>query len=77
MSPVPRPGILEAKPYVGGEAGVPGFDRPVRLASNENPLGASPRAGLRIADCEFIGLPRPKSEIRKPKFEIPLLRVES
>ena len=44
MSPVPRPGILEVEPYVGGEAGVPGFDRPVRLASNENPLGASPRA---------------------------------
>jgi histidinol-phosphate aminotransferase len=44
MSPAPRPGILEVEPYVGGEAGVPGFDRPVRLASNENPLGASPRA---------------------------------
>jgi histidinol-phosphate aminotransferase len=44
MSLTPRPGILDIKPYVGGEADAPGFDRPVRLAANENPLGASPRA---------------------------------
>src|SRR5262245_65534961 len=39
-----RPGILEIAPYVGGEAHGPGRQRVVRLASNESPLGPSPRA---------------------------------
>ena len=39
MAPTPRPGILDIAPYVGGEAQLPGFDRPARLASNENALG--------------------------------------
>jgi histidinol-phosphate aminotransferase len=39
--PAPRPGILEIAPYVGGEAKVPGIERPIRLASNESPLGPS------------------------------------
>jgi len=42
--PVPRPGILDIAPYVGGRAGLPGQRRVVRLASNESPLGPSPRA---------------------------------
>ena len=41
---IPRPGILEIKPYVGGEASVPGVARVVRLASNENPLGTGKAA---------------------------------
>ncbi len=44
MTPIPRPGILEVAPYVGGESAAPGANRIVRLASNENPLGPSPRA---------------------------------
>ncbi len=44
MSLTPRPGILDVAPYVGGEAEAAGFAEPIRLASNENPLGASPRA---------------------------------
>jgi len=44
MPLTPRPGIMEIKPYVGGEAQLPGANRVIRLASNENPLGASPRA---------------------------------
>ena len=44
MAPTPRPGILDIEPYVGGEASLPGFDRPARLASNENALGASAKA---------------------------------
>jgi histidinol-phosphate aminotransferase len=43
-APVPRPGILEIAPYVGGEARIPGIDRPIRLASNESALGPSPKA---------------------------------
>jgi histidinol-phosphate aminotransferase len=42
--PMPRPGILDVAPYVGGESKVPGIDRPIRLASNESPLGPSRRA---------------------------------
>ena len=44
MPPQPRPGILDIAPYVGGEARIPGTASPIRLASNENPLGASPAA---------------------------------
>ena len=40
----PLPGILDIVPYKGGEAGVPGFDKPWKLSSNENPLGCSPAA---------------------------------
>jgi len=44
QAPQPRPGILDIAPYVGGESSVPGVARVVKLASNESPLGASPRA---------------------------------
>ncbi|HWE74314.1 MAG TPA: histidinol-phosphate transaminase [Stellaceae bacterium] len=38
---IPQPGILDIGPYVGGEAKAPGFERPIRLASNESALGPS------------------------------------
>lgn len=41
---IPRPGILDFAPYVGGEAKAPGFEQPIRLASNESALGPSPMA---------------------------------
>ncbi len=41
---VPRPGILDIAPYVGGEAKITGIGRPIRLASNESALGPSPKA---------------------------------
>jgi histidinol-phosphate aminotransferase len=44
MSPTPKPGILDIALYVGGRASVPGVARPVKLSSNESPLGPSPRA---------------------------------
>ena len=44
MKPVPRPGILDIAAYVGGEAALPGVNRVIRLASNENPLGPSEKA---------------------------------
>ncbi|WP_282607430.1 histidinol-phosphate transaminase [Pelagibius sp. Alg239-R121] len=40
----PRPGILDIAPYVGGDASAEGVNRIIRLASNENPLGPSPKA---------------------------------
>lgn len=42
--PVPRPGILEIAPYVGGESSVPGVNRIIKLSSNEGALGPSPKA---------------------------------
>jgi histidinol-phosphate aminotransferase len=42
--PVPRPGILDIAPYVGGESKAEGVARIFRLASNESALGPSPRA---------------------------------
>src|ERR1700738_4937425 len=41
---VPRPGILDIAPYVGGEAQIAGVERPIRLASNESALGPSAKA---------------------------------
>lgn len=42
--PIPRPGILEIKPYIGGEGRMKDAARLIRLASNENPLGCSEKA---------------------------------
>jgi len=44
IAPVPRPGILDLAPYVGGEARIAGVEHPIRLASNESALGPSPTA---------------------------------
>jgi histidinol-phosphate aminotransferase len=43
-APVPRPGILDISPYVGGDSQAPPGTRPIRLASNESALGPSPKA---------------------------------
>lgn len=42
--PKPKDGILDIHPYVGGEGRLAANMTPARLASNENPLGASPKA---------------------------------
>src|SRR5712691_11316311 len=41
---MPRPGILDIAPYIGGEAKIAGVERPIRLASNESALGPSAKA---------------------------------
>ena len=41
MTPSPKPGILNITPYVGGRAAVPGVKNPIKLSSNETPLGPS------------------------------------
>ena len=43
-APQPKPGILDIAPYVPGESTVPGGMKPIKLSSNETPLGASPKA---------------------------------
>jgi histidinol-phosphate aminotransferase len=45
----PQPGILDIAPYVGGESAIPGANRVVKLSSNENPHGPSPRAAEAFA----------------------------
>ena len=42
--PVPNPGILDISPYIPGESSVPGNKKPIKLSSNETPLGPSQRA---------------------------------
>lgn len=43
-APRPLPGILDIAPYKGGEAAPPYPGVSYKLASNENPMGCSPRA---------------------------------
>ncbi len=42
--PRPQPGILDINAYVPGESAIPGGLKPIKLSSNESPLGASPKA---------------------------------
>ncbi len=50
--PLARPGILDVKPYIGGEgSAAAGVTRLIRLASNENPLGCSPKARAAYLKC--------------------------
>lgn len=42
--PTPRPGIMSIEAYVAGKARLPGQAKVLKLASNENALGPSPRA---------------------------------
>jgi len=43
-APRPKPGILDIAPYVGGTGALSGVAEPMKLSSNENPLGAGPKA---------------------------------
>ncbi len=42
--PEPKPGILDIEPYKPGKSAVEGVANPVKLSSNENILGSSPKA---------------------------------
>ena len=42
--PQPKDGVLDMPAYVGGRDAVEGWEKPFKLSSNENPLGASPLA---------------------------------
>ena len=43
-APAPQPGIIDIALYQGGQSDLPGRDDVVKLSSNENPFGASPKA---------------------------------
>jgi histidinol-phosphate aminotransferase len=44
QAPAPKPGILTIAPYVGGKSRIEGVEEPIKLSSNENPLGCSDAA---------------------------------
>jgi histidinol-phosphate aminotransferase len=56
-APQPRPGILDIQAYVPGESSVPGGMTPIKLSSNETPIGASPKA-IAAYQAEAIHLER-------------------
>ncbi|MEE9586525.1 MAG: histidinol-phosphate transaminase, partial [Hyphomicrobiaceae bacterium] len=43
-APSPRPGILQIEQYVPGESELAADETPIKLSSNETPLGPSPKA---------------------------------
>jgi len=43
-SPAPKPGIMDINPYVPGESELPSGVKPIKLSSNETPLGPSKKA---------------------------------
>lgn len=47
----PKPGIMEIDLYVSGESKLAGHDRVLKLSSNENPLGCSPKASAAFAQA--------------------------
>lgn len=44
MAITPKPGLMEIGYYMVGISKLPGFERPIKLSSNESALGMSPRA---------------------------------
>jgi len=42
--PIVKRGILDIEAYIGGKSAVPGVANPIKMSSNENPLGCSPMA---------------------------------
>lgn len=42
--PKVKAGILDIEAYIGGKSAVPGVANPVKMSSNENPHGCSPKA---------------------------------
>lgn len=50
-APTPKPGILDIELYVPGESHLPGGVKPIKLSSNESPLGASPKAMAAYRDA--------------------------
>jgi histidinol-phosphate aminotransferase len=49
--PQPKSGILEIEPYVPGESKLAAGAKPIKLSSNETPLGPSPKALAAFKDA--------------------------
>jgi histidinol-phosphate aminotransferase len=50
-APAPRPEVFSVASYVGGESKLPGFDKPLKLSSNEGAFGAPPGALAALAEA--------------------------
>ncbi|MEQ9663303.1 MAG: histidinol-phosphate transaminase, partial [Parasphingopyxis sp.] len=50
--PTPKPWIDAIHPYTPGRSVASGVERPVKLSSNENPLGTSPAAQRALAEAQ-------------------------
>ena len=48
--PTPKPGVLDIQAYVPGEHSLPSGIKPIKLSSNETPLGPSPKAKAAYID---------------------------
>lgn len=53
-APTPRSSVLEIMPYKGGDGVLPGFDKVIKLASNEGALGPSPKAMAALGDVRAL-----------------------
>lgn len=75
-APKPKAGILDIAPYVPGKSKAAGFEHPVKLSSNENILGSSPKARAAFAEAaDRLNLyPDPKAGVLRDaiavKFEL-------
>ncbi len=65
----PQPGILDIALYQGGEAKLAGHARVLKLSSNENPFGPSPKAlaayRAAAASLHLYPLDRPRRPARR------------
>ena len=50
-APAPRPEVFSVASYVGGESKLPGFEKPLKLSSNEGAFGAPPGALAALAEA--------------------------
>lgn len=52
QAPMPKSGILDIAPYVGGKSKIAGISDPIKLSSNENALGCSAAAQAAFAEAQ-------------------------
>jgi histidinol-phosphate aminotransferase len=50
-APLPRPEVYSVASYVGGESKLPGFDKPIKLSSNEGAFGPSPASIAAVTEA--------------------------
>lgn len=62
--------IAEIEPYKAGRASAPGFQQPLKLSANENPLGCSERAraAYRQAEASLHLYPDPRANALRAKL---------
>jgi histidinol-phosphate aminotransferase len=61
--PKPKPTIPHIHPYQAGKAKAPGFDTPLKLSANENPLGTpkAARDAYRLGEASLHMYPDPRA----------------